>query len=166
MMTVQIYENLILDGQLVGMPCCPSLPFHHPRLVELTEEDIQALLKHIHSCADINRRAGHYIATSSDRLGTILGSTACYRGYLGTWEIKDDQLFLVSIEGRFKLLGSEPLLADWFTGFLRVPRGPVVDENVRTDFGSVHRKELHILIELGRVTGTRDYSAPAWMRST
>jgi hypothetical protein len=165
-MTIQIHENLILDGQLIGMPCCPSLPFHHPRLVELTDEEIQVLWKRIHTCNAINRSAGRYIATSTDKLGLILASTACYRRYLGTWEVRDGQLFLISIEGSFKLLGSQPLLADWFTGLLRVPRGPIVDENVRTDFGSVYRKELHILVERGRVTGTRAYSAPAWMRSS
>ena len=64
--------------------------------------------------------------------------------------------FLTSIEGRFKLLGSEPLLADWFTGVLRVPRGEML-AYVHMGFGSVYDDELHIHVERGRVTGTRVY---------
>src|SRR5215475_7198461 len=33
-------------------------------------------------------------------------SAACWRRYVGTREIRDGQLFLASIEGRFKLLGT------------------------------------------------------------
>ena len=64
--------------------------------------------------------------------------------------------FLTSIEGRFKLLGSEPLLADWFTGVLRVPRGEML-AYVHMGFGSVYDDELHIHVERGRVTGSRVY---------
>jgi hypothetical protein len=89
-------------------------------------------------------------------LDLILGSTACWRGYVGTWEVRDGQLFQTSIEGRFKLLGKEPLLADWFTGILRVPRGERL-AYVHMGFGSVYEEELHIHIGRGRVTGARVY---------
>jgi len=65
-------------------------------------------------------------------------------------------LFLASIEGRFKLIGTEPVLADWFTGVLRVPRGEML-AYVDMGFGSVYEEELHIHVERGRVTGTRVY---------
>jgi hypothetical protein len=56
---------------------------------------------------------------------------------VGTWEVRDGQFFLVSIKGRVKLLGKEPLLADWFTGVLRVPRGEML-AYVHMGFGSVY----------------------------
>lgn len=57
----------------------------------------------------------------------ILFSTACYRGYLARWEIRERRLYLLSVEGRFALEGSEPLFADWFIGRLLIHyewRGP------------------------------------------
>jgi len=64
---------------------------------------------------------------------------------------------LTYIEGRFKLLGNGPLLADWFTGVLRVPRGEML-AYVHMGFGSVYEEEVHIHVERGRVTGSRIYN--------
>ena len=59
--------------------------------------------------------------------------TACYRGYIGTWEISDKEFYLRSVEvmvpgGRTKLPlkpvfpdCKEKVLADWFTGQLTIP---------------------------------------------
>src|SRR5215813_12434892 len=57
---------------------------------------------------------------------------------------------------RLKLVGTKPLLADWFTGILRVPRCEML-AYVHMGFGSVYEQELHIHVERGRVTGTRVY---------
>jgi hypothetical protein len=150
-MTAQFRENLILDGEPISMAFCPPLPPHHPRVVELTDEGIDALRKRTW---ENSKSAGQEVLCSE--LDLILGSTACWRRYVGTWEVRDGQLFLTSIEGRFKLLGNEPLLADWFTGVLRVARGEML-AYVHMGFGSVYEEELHIHVERGRVTGTRVY---------
>jgi hypothetical protein len=50
----------------------------------------------------------------------------------------------------------EPLLADWFTGVLRIPRGERL-AYMHMGFGSVYDEELHIHVEHRRVTGTRVY---------
>ena len=47
---------------------------------------------------------------------SISFSTACRRGYIGVWEIKDEKLYLANISGRYQLLADDPVLADWFTG--------------------------------------------------
>src|SRR6266571_8893586 len=52
----------------------------------------------------------------------VIRSTGCWRGYQGTWEIKDGWFYLVALRGRFQLRQCDPLLADWFTGVLRVPK--------------------------------------------
>ena len=80
---------------------------------------------------------------------TILFSTACWRGYIGTWEVRDDRFYLVDIEGLWRKEGDDPILADWFTGTLRIPRGEML-HYVHMGFGSVYEKELHIKIEAGR----------------
>ncbi|WP_026370248.1 hypothetical protein [Kallotenue papyrolyticum] len=130
-MTAQIGERLILDGQAVEMMFCPPLPAGHPRIIELDEETAQ------HDTED-----------------TILFSTACWRGYRGTWEIRDGQLWLIDLRGRLRLQGETPLLADWFSGTLRVPRGALL-HYVHMGFGSIFEEELHLRIEQGRVIDSR-----------
>ena len=79
-------------------------------------------------------------------------STACKRGYQGTWEIREGRFYLAGLTGCFELVGSDPLLAEWYTGVLRVPRGEVL----HLRFGSaVYEAEVHIQIQRGLVVGTR-----------
>jgi hypothetical protein len=99
-MTAQIQELLILNGEKTSMAFCPHLPYGHPRIVE-TEADEK----------------------EPDEISEWIFSTACWRRYRGTWEIKDGKFYLVRLQGTYKLVGDDPLLADWFTGILRIPRG-------------------------------------------
>jgi len=69
------------------------------------------------------------------------------------WEIRDGRFWLVSLRGRFRFDSDEPVLADWFTGVLRIPRGDML-AYVHMGFGSVYEEELHIAIERGVVTRT------------
>jgi hypothetical protein len=124
-MTAQIHETLILNGEETAMDFCPPLPANDPRIVEIDEE-------------------------ARDR-ESILFSTACWREYMGTWEIKDSTFYLVNLEGRLKLASESPIFADWFTGVLRIPQGDIL-HYVHMGFGTVYEKELHIKIEDGLVT--------------
>lgn len=128
-MTAQAHERLIIDGEETSMAFCPPLPEGHPRIAQ----------------------AGPDEACASD---SFVFSTACWRRYVGTWEIREGRFYLVGIEGIYKLLGDDPLLADWFTGVLRVPRGEML-QYVHMGFGSVFEEELHIKIEEGIVTRSR-----------
>lgn len=148
-MTAQIHENLIFNGEHMSMAFCPPLPPHHARIRALTDEEIEAACEAERAKL---KAAGRGNQVSS--LDIITGSTGCWRRYQGTWQVKDGQFFLAGLEGRFELLGEEPLLADWFTGVLRVPRGKLL-AYVHMGFGSVYEEELHIHVERGRVTGTR-----------
>ena len=131
-MTAQIHEVLFIDGEQMSMAFCPPLPTDHPRIVA---EDFEMVAKR----SDEHR---------------ILFSTACWRGYQGTWKIENGRLFLVKLEGRYRLDGSEPLLANWFTGVLRVPRGEQL-RYVHMGFGTVFEMEIHVKIENGVVVASR-----------
>jgi len=58
-------------------------------------------------------------------------STACWRGYIGTWQIKPDGLYLVdlvyynesgSIAGTdYFFPGEKEVIARWFSGEIRIP---------------------------------------------
>lgn len=123
-MTAQAHEILILDGEDTSMMTCPRLPKNHPRLI---------------------REFNHGWARRN-----VTRSTACWRKYIGTWEIRNDTFFLRSVIGAYLLRGDEPLKADWYSGTLRVPRGERI-QYVHMGFGSVYEEELYIRIRRGRV---------------
>jgi hypothetical protein len=128
-MTAQIHERLIFEGEETSMAFCPPLPQGHPRIIPIDPAD-----------------------TPADERD--LFSTACWRRYEGTWEIKDGRFYLVALRGRYRLAGPEPLPADWFTGTLRIPKGEVL-LYVHMGFGSVYEQETHVKIEAGVVIACR-----------
>jgi hypothetical protein len=125
-MTAQVHENLIYNGRKTSMAFCPPLPENHPRVVP---------------------------DAGTDGSGMFL-TTACWRGYIGTWEIKRGKFYLVSLEGGYKVIGGEPIFAEWFTGVIRVPTGRIL-QYVHMGFGSVYEKEVHIKIKKGVVVKSR-----------
>jgi len=130
-MTAQIHERLIYDGNETSMAFCPLLPENNPRIKKLTDEEIEY-----------------------DDENGIIFSTACWRKYVGTWEIKDGRFYLLGLEGRYRLNGSEPLFADWFSGVLRIPRGEMI-QYVHMGYGSVFEEEVHVKVKQGVVTETK-----------
>lgn len=67
----------------------------------------------------------HRITKVSDKLF----QSACIRGYVATWEIKNNQLFLVDLRGNYKLNTKEPIVADWFSGEIIVYQGRIITYN-------------------------------------
>jgi hypothetical protein len=90
--------------------------------------------------------------------------TALWRGYVGTWEITHDRLYLVGLSGRLaddtevdmSLLFPEypqRAFAHWFSGVLRVPQGELL-QYVHMGFASVYEQELCFEVERGMVRRT------------
>ncbi len=129
-MTAQIHEILIWDGQRLSIAYTP--PLSHDRELIVSVE--------LNECDDETR--------------WMISSTACWRGYQGTWEIREGRFYLVSLTGRFRLNSNEPVFADWFCGVLRIPRGELI-EYVHMGFGSVYAEELHVKIDGGMVIDSR-----------
>ncbi len=56
--------------------------------------------------------------------------TACWRGYRGTWEVREDKLFLIKLKAftanhgvhgiELFFPGQKEVFADWFTGEIQV----------------------------------------------
>ncbi len=109
------------------MAFCPPLPENHPRIRVSDEAD--AAKSH-----------------------SIVFSTACWRQYIGTWKIQKSKFYLVGVEGRYQMTGSEPILADWFSGTIRIPQGEQL-LYVHMGFGSVYERELLIAVKSGVVLG-------------
>lgn len=86
-------------------------------------------------------------------------SSACWRGYIGTWELKNDGLYLIAFDGIFnhekvelkdlyKKESSDPVKANWFSGELRIPIGEMVIY-VHGGYESSYSEELIITIDRG-----------------
>jgi len=102
----------------------------------------------------------------------------CRRGYVATWEIRDNQLFLKAIDGNYerttlffgkesaryglKIMfpksGGRLVKATWYSGKLRIPQGKmtIFDE----DYGSRFEQEVIITVEKGNIVKmvTIDYT--------
>lgn len=101
-------------------------------------------------------------------------STACWRGYIGTWKIQDGSLLLISLgRERMKKMDGEwrivmdnvpltkvfpdargPVHAEWFSGVIRVPRGKML-RYVHMGFGSLTEQNLYLTFKTGRLTAKR-----------
>ena len=92
-------------------------------------------------------------------------STACWRCYVGEWEITLDRLYLVGISANYDD-GTEVTLAslfpgyesrvfaNWYSGVLSIPQGDLV-EYVHMGYASVYEKDLLIFVEKGMIVDTQ-----------
>lgn len=92
-------------------------------------------------------------------------SSACWRGYTGTWEIVDDRLYLIELRGVLEdgsavalktVFPDFPLrvFANWFTDVIRIPQGALLDY-VHMGYGSTYERDLLIRIARGLVKDVR-----------
>lgn len=137
-MTAQIHEILILDGVHTSMTSCPQPPGGN-RLRALP-----------HANSDSPPAGGPRPTATFSRDGSLINSTACWRGYQGIWEVRDDRLYFCGFSERFLL--ASPLFADWVSATLVVPEGQLV-QYVHMGFDSVYEREIHVTVERGIVTG-------------
>ncbi len=132
-MTAQIHEKIRYQGKRMGLATCPDFPVNHPRIMCLSEQEIEELAKHM--------KTG------------ILFSTACWLGYRGSWSIRRGKLYLTKLEGRFRLDGKDAIFADWVTGELHIPQGKVLDY-IHMGFDTVYEEEIIFSLEKGVVRKT------------
>ena len=87
--------------------------------------------------------------------GLIEKSSNCWRGYVGTWEIRDDKLYLIEFNsGMYDDLTNLPILADWITGIGKVATGEV---KASSDWDmESYETEMHLTFENGLVVKTEN----------
>jgi hypothetical protein len=91
--------------------------------------------------------------------------TALWRGYVGTWEILNDRLYMVGLTGTLKD-GSEATLetlfpgypdrvfAHWYSGTLRIPEGKLL-EYFHGGYASTYERDRFLKIEKGVVVSSK-----------
>jgi len=90
----------------------------------------------------------------------ISPNTACWRGYYGSWEIRDNKLMLTSLRAYikdYKMVGMDYLFpgqtevfASWFSGIIKIPHGEMI-KYVHSGYESKFEKERFLIIEEGNL---------------
>lgn len=102
---------------------------------------------------------GDYFALAGIEAPFEAPHTALWRGYVGTWEIVDDRLYLVDLKGWAKTgaeVGLDLLFPDfpsrvfahWVNGALRATRGKQL-KYVHAGFASVYEQDLFFQFDDG-----------------
>ena len=105
---------------------------------------------------------GDYFSMGGQNPGFTMMDTSCWRGYVGKWEIVDDRLYLVSLEGLLENgseIGMEAVFPDfpdrvfahWYTGTIRLPQGEML-EYVHMGYASEYEQDLLLTFEEGVLT--------------
>lgn len=129
-MTVQVKERIYYKGELRYTNDYPLDEYIKLFMLEMKSKSITDIHKPV----------------------LIYKSTACWRGYEGTWEIRDNKLYLIDLNDYPKSsrpFGMDALFpnqtevfADWFTGEIRIPHGEIL---ISIFYGPDTHEENHIL---------------------
>lgn len=115
-------------------------------------------------CSMCDTPLGLYFHLSGSRPNFYSESTACWRGYVGTWEIIDNRLYLTDIDatledGTVVTLASifpdypNRVFAHWYSGDIRIPQGKLL-EYVHAGYASRYERDLFLYISKGVITST------------
>ena len=88
-------------------------------------------------------------------------SSALWRGYIGSWEVTNERLYLVGLDGRLEdgsaltldlLFPGFPdrVFAHWYSGDMRIPQGKLLNY-IHAGYASVYERDLILNIERGVV---------------
>ena len=79
-----------------------------------------------------------YIEANKDQVKFDYKTTGCWRGYIGTWKLEDNKLYLIELYGTkynpetkahlevgldYFSPNQKIVFANWFTGHLEIPHG-------------------------------------------
>lgn len=106
-----------------------------------------------------------YFAMGGVNPGFEFNCTALWRGYVGTWEILNDRLYLVGLSGTLEggadaTLASvfpdfpDRVFAHWYSGTIRIPQGKQL-QYVHMGYGSSFERDLMLDVERGVIVATR-----------
>ena len=87
--------------------------------------------------------------------------TAIWRGYVGTWEIVENRLYLIRVDGHFDngdditlrslfLDSTDRVFANWYSGEVKAPKGEIIDF-AYGGFSSIYEQEIIFQIQNGLV---------------
>jgi len=107
----------------------------------------------------------YYFEFGGTRPAFAQQSSALWRGYVGTWEVRDARLYLIGLSGSLEdgtpatlrtLFPDFPdrVFAHWFSGIARIPQGKLL-EYVHMGYGSKYERDLLLSFEKGVLQETQ-----------
>ena len=100
--------------------------------------------------------------TSSE---VVMLSTDCWRGYVGTWEIVHEKLYLIGLKGypgenkRFTMQNLFPdqkkVFAGWYSGEIKIPHGKMLHYE-HLGYASIFERDVFLEFKNGVLTGSRE----------
>jgi hypothetical protein len=104
-----------------------------------------------------------YWTKRNPKPGIRVVRTSCRRGYIATWELSDNCLYIINMifyaPGKDRGLdyvfpfNTRKIMADWFTGELQIPIGDELDSAVIWD--TVFDSDWFIKVKRGKVKSQR-----------
>ena len=99
-----------------------------------------------------------------NRIELVAPTSACWRGYYGTWEIIDNKLYLIELRAylpgfkevdlNYFFPNQDKVFAYWINGEVPLPTG-IIKEYIHLPFGSTHDEYLYLNFKNGELIGTR-----------
>lgn len=121
-----------------------------------------------------NGKTYHLATEPLEQLFEIMGddkpilttaNTACWRGYVGKWQVENDQLYLVDFKGYGKnqvkvgmdyiFPGKTNVLAEWYSGEIKIPHGELLHYE-HQGYMSIYEKDLFLEFKKGILVSTRE----------
>ena len=79
-------------------------------------------------------------------------TTACYRGYIATWQIENDKVYLVKVFGKYKMLIKEKIFASWLHTPLKINlTNEYLGHHISKPFCQISSKELFLNVSAGEI---------------
>ena len=84
-----------------------------------------------------------YLEARKEKVKFDNKTTGCWRGYIGTWKLENDRLYLIDLVGtkfdselnthkevgmEYLFPNQEVVFANWFSGYLEIPEGETLAE--------------------------------------
>lgn len=85
--------------------------------------------------------------------------TSCWRGYIGTWKIMNNKLFLIKLDGNsengsvgldYLFPNQKEVFANWFSGELKVPQGEMI-KYIHRGHCSIYEKDIIFTFSNGQI---------------
>lgn len=105
-----------------------------------------------------------WVSINKEKCNFGTTSSACWRGYVGTWQVINNHLYLIELSAvsgggdRLSLSdvfdGQEKVFAHWFNGEVRCPEGKLLNY-VHGGYASTYEKDIFLTFEKGVLVSER-----------
>lgn len=135
----------------------------------MTAQEMEKLIMNGEKVSMASEPLAQYLGGLKEKPKLFPPNTGCWRGYVGTWEFKNDYLYLIGWEGYAKdfnkrayckvgmdyiFPNQKEVLADWFSGEIRIPSGQMLHYE-HAGYNSIYEIDCFIMIEKGKAISWR-----------